>query len=157
MNRHASFILFCVLPLLASSGCKERDRLPTDQEAPRYGALMTEVGRRFEMIGKAAAAGRWELAAFELHELEEAFEELSGARQPEHPDGVNLAALEEAFSNTHPPELRIALEGKDLARVETAFARTAATCNGCHRETGHGFIEIPSQPGAAVPRLDPVP
>src|SRR3970282_1281949 len=42
----------------------------------RYGALMAAAGRRFELLGRAALSRRWELAAFELHEVEEAFGEL---------------------------------------------------------------------------------
>jgi hypothetical protein len=125
---------------------------------PRYGELMAEVGHRFETMGRAAKAHRYELATFELDELGEVFEEdLPHAERPKVPTEVNLEGLAEAFHRTHPPELRAALERHDLAAFAKAFARAADTCNGCHKVTGHAFIEIPGTPGSAVPKLDPVP
>jgi hypothetical protein len=118
---------------------------------------MSEVGRRFGLLGRAASAGRWELASFELHELEEVFEELPSAAPPGRDGGIDLREVERSFLSTHPAALRAALDARDPAAFAQAFAGAAATCNGCHIGSEHGFIEIPSQPGAEVPRLDPVP
>jgi cytochrome c556 len=140
--------------LLFLSGCGgEHSAAPK----PRYGALMSEMGRRFETMGRAALAHRWELAAFELHEMEEVFEDLANAPPPRESRDVDLAGIREAFLNTNPPELRSALASRDLAAFAEAFERAAATCNGCHKASGHAFIEIPLKPGASVPVLDPVP
>jgi hypothetical protein len=46
---------------------------PAQWEAPGLGEVMTQVGRRFEVAGRAAAANRFELAAFEVGELQELF------------------------------------------------------------------------------------
>jgi hypothetical protein len=161
-NRLASSL---IAALLVGCGCAKRKG--ENEEGPslgapheRYGELMSEVGRRFEFLGRAAAARRWELAAFELEELEEIFAELPAAEPPGHMDEIsldNLSGIEEAFRNTHPPELSAALAGRDSAAVAAAFASTAATCNSCHRATGHAFIEIPAALGAGVPKLDRVP
>jgi hypothetical protein len=144
-----------------SAGCtrhQEQEHEATGSAgAERYGSLMFEVGQRYELLGRAASAKRWELAAFELHELEETFEELPAAKQPDNPDHVDLRGLEEAFENTHPPKLRSALKAKDGSAFSKAFKDTAGTCNACHDATGHGFVEIPGEPGATVPKLDPVP
>jgi hypothetical protein len=126
-------------------------------EAPRYGALMAEIGRRFELFGHAAKAHRYELAAYELHELEEIFEgELSRAEAPEV-GGVNLDGLREAFIETHLEELSRAVRSRNDQAIAAAFSNAAATCSGCHKATEHAFIEIPSELGAPVPRLDPLP
>ena len=39
----------------------------------RIGHVMFEVGYRFEMAGQAAENGRWELAAYQSHEILEMF------------------------------------------------------------------------------------
>jgi len=144
--------------LLAITGCKDRNDTARGATEPlRYGALMSEVGRRFELLGRAGAARRWELAAFELHELEEVFEDLPKAKRPETTGGVNLRGIEQAFTGTHPAEIKAALDARDAMAFTTAFGRAAATCNGCHQATGHRFIEIPGEPGAGIPKLDPVP
>ena len=131
---------------------------PSPPEPPaRYGALMSEVGARFERMGRAAAAHRRELAAFELGEIGEIFEEdLPGAEPPRESQGVDLGGVADAFRRTNLPELKAALDSKDAAAFRAAYARAAETCNGCHRASGHVFIEIPTEPGQPVPRLDPV-
>jgi hypothetical protein len=157
------FVSGLLVGTMMVSGCGKRGEHNSNaagvdgDHRPRYGALMSDVGRRFELVGRAGVAHRWDLASFELHELEEVFEELPGAKQPGRAGEVNLRGLEQAFTNTHPPELRTALEAQDSAGFVAAFGRAAATCNGCHQATGHRFIEIPEEPGSGVPKLDPVP
>lgn len=127
-------------------------------EHPRYGTLMTEVGRRFETLGRAGAARRYELADYELDELGEVFEDdLPKAEPPRESAGVNLAGVADAFVKTNLPDLAQALRSHDPAAFRAAYARAAETCNGCHRASGHVFVEVPTQPGASVPRLDPLP
>jgi mono/diheme cytochrome c family protein len=129
---------------------------PAPAEGPRYGALMAEVGTRFERMGRAARSGRFELAEFERGELEEIFEEdLPKAEPPRESAGVNLAGVAQAFAQTNLPDLKKAIESKDRTAIERAYALASETCNGCHRTSGHAFIEIPGRPGQPVPRLDP--
>lgn len=121
---------------------------------PRYGALMVEIGHRFELIGRAAKAKRFELAAFELHEMEEAFEDLARANPPKASRDVPLGGMAEAFMTTHPEALRSALAKGDMAASRDAFQAAATSCNACHQASRHGFVEIPGEMGASVPRLD---
>jgi hypothetical protein len=125
-------------------------------EGPRYGALMAEVGTRFERLGRAAVARRYELAEFERGEMEEVFEEdLPRAEPPRESRGVNLTGVAQAFRETNLKELKSALDARDPAAFKAAYSRAAETCNGCHRASGHAFVEIPGVPGQPVPRLDP--
>jgi len=131
---------------------------PEERPGARYGALMAEVGLRFERLGRAAVARRFDLAEFERGEIEEVFEEdLPKAEPPRESAGVNLAGVADAFRQTNLPDLKSALEAKDTAALGAAYSRAAETCNGCHRASGHAFIEIPGVPGRPVPRLDPIP
>jgi hypothetical protein len=61
-----------------------------------------------------------------------------------------------AFRQTNLPDLLSAVRARDVRAFGAAYARAAETCNGCHRASGHEFIEVPTLPGAAIPRLDPV-
>jgi hypothetical protein len=128
-----------------------------EAEGPRYGALMAEVGTRFERMGRADLAGRFELAEFERGELEEIFEEdLPRAEPPRESAGVDLNGVAEAFRETNLPALQKAIASKEAGAFREAFSLASETCNGCHRTSGHAFVEIPDQPGRPVPRLDPV-
>jgi len=153
-------LVLVTLGLLGVAGaCRSADKSGSAPEPKlRFGALMSEVGRRFELIGRAATAHRWQLAAFELHELQEVFEDdLPHAKPPGEVTGVDLHALESIFLTTHVRELKAAIDARDDKALEKAVARAAATCNGCHEATGHAFIEVPSSPGAPVPNLHPKP
>jgi mono/diheme cytochrome c family protein len=133
------------------------DAEPAPAGGPRYGALMAEVGTRFERMARAAQARRFELAEFERGEIEEIFEEdLPKAEPPRESAGVNLAGVAQAFAQTNLPDLKKAIESKDPSAIKRAYALASETCNGCHRTSGHAFIEIPGQPGQPVPRLDPL-
>jgi hypothetical protein len=128
-----------------------------EAEGPRYGALMAEVGTRFERMGRADLAGRFELAEFERGELEEIFEEdLPRAEPPRESAGVDLNGVAEAFRETNLPALQKAIQSEDARAFGEAFALASETCNGCHRTSGHNFIEIPDRPGQTIPKLDPV-
>ena len=125
---------------------------------PTWGETMGEVGRRFELVGRAATAGRTELARYHLGEIEEAFEGPLTHAEPPHEGHVSvLQPMRAAFLQANITEIRRALEARDRQGFGAAFAQTAAACNGCHQASGHGFIEIPTTPGVTVPRLDPVP
>lgn len=125
---------------------------------PTWGATMGEVGRRFELVGRATTAGRTELARYHLGEIEEIFEDaLAHAAPPHEGQTSGLQPMRTAFLQTNVPELRRALDARDRQGFAAAFAQTAVACNACHQASGHGFIEIPTAPGVTVPRLDPVP
>ncbi len=61
-----------------------------------------------------------------------------------------------AFLKTQPAALQRAAAAKNPQQFSEAFGAASVACNGCHQASGHGFIEIPSQPGKSVPDLEPV-
>ncbi|MBI2395251.1 MAG: hypothetical protein HYV09_37125 [Deltaproteobacteria bacterium] len=123
-----------------------------------YGPIMLEVARRFEVLGRAHAAGRGDLALYELEELEESFaDDLPHARLPPLPEGAQLGPFIDAMNKAQVPELRKALQGKDPKAIAASFEAMAGVCNGCHTASGRAFIEVPTVPGEGVPKLDPKP
>jgi len=127
-------------------------------EAPTLGDVMVQVGRRFEVMGRAAAANRFELAAFEAGELEELFEgDVPRAQLPKEGPTQQIGALAKQFLQAIPPELTKAAEAKDKTAFAAAFKHAATLCNGCHAASAKGFIEVPESPGQAVPVLDALP
>lgn len=159
-DRQLAALLVC--GALAVLGACSRSSNRAHQEASEtttqvgWGSVMTGVARRFEQFGRAAAAGRFDFADYELGEIEEEFETLPHASLPRegHPEVLpNLAA---AFERTNLPDLARALKARDKAQTAAAFARTATACNACHNASGHGFIEVPLVEGKSVPNLEPV-
>jgi hypothetical protein len=131
---------------------------PEVRPAIGYGAVMADVARRFELLGRAASGGRLELAAYQLGAIEEQFTQtLPRAAPPGEGHPEVLPALAGAFVQRTVPDLRRALAAREPARFNDAFARAAGACNACHQASGHGFIVVPATPGRAVPEVDPLP
>jgi hypothetical protein len=124
--------------------------------SPSYGAAMSDVGRRFEVLGRALVGGRFELAQYELGEIEESFTgTLPHAQLPREGHPEVLPALVQTFSQAAIPDLRQALSTRNAAQSASAFGRMGKTCNECHLASGHVFIEVPLVPGHAVPVTAP--
>ena len=141
------------LVVLAVASCSGSTPRPP---GPRLGDLMTQVGRRFELIGRAATARRWDLAGFELGELHETLDDVPRAVMPEDVK-VDVPQLAKAFVPTIESNLDAAVASRDPARLATAFEAAAGACNSCHQAAGKPYIEIPTVPGQSVPRLEPLP
>jgi len=107
---------------------------------------MREVGARFERIGRAILAERWELADYDADELAEI--DLTWSHHRE------VAQLGATFHARLIPELAAAISHRDRDQAARAFATTAAACNACHVAAKMAFIEISSQLGAAVPVVE---
>ncbi len=136
-------------------GCSRAPSTNAGAPARAYGDVMSDVGRRFELAGRAAAATRFELAAFEVGEMRELFEgDLRHAAVPKEGPTDMLASTADGFVKVNVPELEKAAKAKDGRAFAAAFQRASVTCNGCHVSSAHGFIQIPSVPGKAVPDLE---
>ena len=146
---------------LATFGCLAACACSKPAEAPataapqgkHFGDIMAEVGRRFERSGRAVLAGRWELAGYDLGELDELFADIPSATMPEDVT-LDVRPIAKAFADTHPAELKKAIAAKDRAGFEAAFTRAAGSCNGCHQAAKRPFIEVPTKVGVAVPVID---
>jgi hypothetical protein len=160
-GKHVSI---CALGLLSLSmvACsrpspEEHRELAAASPAIGYGTAMADVARRFELLGRATTAGRYELAEYQLGEIEEQFDDtLPHAAPPKEGHPEVLPAKASAFVQTNVADLRRALAARDRTQAAAAFERTAAACNACHQASGHGFIEVPIVAGRSVPNTDPV-
>jgi cytochrome c553 len=118
---------------------------------------MVQVARRFEVAGKAARAGRFELAEFEVGEIGEVFEgDVPNAELPKEGPTAHIPAMAKAFLDAQVPALAKAAASKDGAAFAAAFRSAAAACNACHKASAKGFIEVPSEEGKPVPDDSPM-
>lgn len=124
----------------------------------RYAAVMVEIGQRFELLGRATLANRHELAAYEVDQLADLFDEdLRAAALPKKGATRALPGMADSFRGMHIPALARATKARDKKAFNEAFTAAAAACNGCHDSSGHRFIEIGSVPGKPMLVLDPLP
>lgn len=157
-----ALVAVALCAVAASTACTrpsdgDRRATATPIGGSTYGAAMADVGRRFELLGRAAASGRHALARYELDEIGEVFDEtLPSASPPKEGDASALGASARKFAEHDVPALRAALDARDATAFEREFARVAESCNACHRSSGHGFIEVPTAAGRSVPDTEPL-
>jgi hypothetical protein len=110
--------------------------------APGLGELMTLQQMRHTKLWLAGQAGNWELAAYELDELGEGFDDVVKFH-PTHKDSP--VAPKDAVPRlmTQPlVDLRAAVTGQDSAAFARAYDVLTAACNACHQATNFGFNRV---------------
>ena len=120
---------------------------------PSLGDLMTAtVQLRHTKLGLATREGNWPYAAYELHELKEAFDRAAKA----WPKWRTFSISEMMASVTKEPmaALERAIKAGDPNRATAAFDQLTAACNTCHRSADRGMIVIQSPLASAFPDQD---
>lgn len=108
--------------------------------APGVGDVMSNVQLHFAKLYFAAESGNWDLAKFELHEIEENLEKSVRLRPEEN--GVRLDNIFEAFKETEFEAMNQAAASKDKISFNRAYNDSIAVCNSCHTATRRHFIVI---------------
>jgi len=135
----------------------DEEAAPRDPEVDpnlRIGHVMAEVGYRFQMAGRAGQSGRWELAAYQSHEILEMFDmDMRRALLPGDCDDDVADSMYEQLRSNQLADLRDAAVNEDGDAFAEHFATVSGSCNGCHGGCNVAFIQVPSEPGAEVPRV----
>jgi hypothetical protein len=113
---------------------------PKAVEASGLGEIMALQQMRHAKLWFAGSASNWELAAYELDELKEGFDDVLN-RFPIH-EGVRLAPLVRLITGREVPGLAKAVAARDGAQFAASFDALTTACNGCHQSARHGFIVI---------------
>jgi hypothetical protein len=124
---------------------------PPSTYRPGLGDLMTATVQPRHI--KLALAGReknWAYAAYELHELGEAFGRIARA-WPEW-QSLPIPDMLHAALNDPMASLAQAIRNADAAQFAAAYDQLTDGCNACHQGANRGFIAI--QPPQASPYPD---
>jgi hypothetical protein len=108
---------------------------------PGLGDLMTTtIQPRHIKLGLAGREKNWTYAAYELHELEEAFDRASIM----WPQWQKLPIVEMIETIARQPLLDLgqAIKEKNDRRYNEAYGRLTEACNGCHQGARRGFVVI---------------
>ena len=119
----------------------------TERYVPGLGEIMTLQQMRHTKLWLAGQAGNWELAGYEIKELQEGFDDVV-AFHPTHEDAP--VAPKDAIPRmvTVPlAQLNEIVEKKDAAAFGGAYDKLTEACNGCHEAMNFGFNRV-QRPGA---------
>ena len=126
---------------------------PAPSYRPGLGDLMTAtVQPRHIKLGLAGREKNWTYAAYELHELQEAFERAASV----WPKWRGVPIAEMIPFNTKDPIAAIAqaIKAKDADKFTASYKQLTEACDTCHQGAGRAMIVIQLPDAAAFPDQD---
>jgi hypothetical protein len=107
--------------------------LTTEQYVPRLGDIMNAIQFRHMKLWFAGKALNWELAAYELRQLESGLMEAATLY-------AGIPATNVTRMTGPAQSVADAIEAKDSRLFAKSFAEFTDGCNACHQSIGRGFI-----------------
>jgi hypothetical protein len=135
--------ILTILLMLPGAACRQPAPAATassvEAYAPGLGEIMTLQQMRHTKLWLAGAARNWDLAAYEMKELGEGFDDVVKFH-PTH-EGSPVAPKDAIPRMLTAPlaELQAAVDKKDATRFEQAYDGLTKACNDCHQATNFGF------------------
>jgi hypothetical protein len=156
--RRSTLLLFVVALTCAALGCGSKQppgEGGTTSAIPPYtpglGELMTLQQMRHTKLWLAGEAQNWQLAAYELDELKEGFDDVVRFH-PTHKDSP--VAPKDAIPRMMIgplDDLGKAVEQRDSSAFGAAFDALTAGCNNCHEATNFSFNRVRRPDGNPFP------
>ena len=138
MFRSSKFLSLPVLCFLSMSA-GGADAVKTDAYVPGLGEIMSATQMRHTKLWFAGRARNWPLAAYELDELREGFDD-AVKYHPVHKDAtVPISKILPEIMDKPLKVLDNAIKTKDEEKFTHAYDTLTAACNSCHQEENFGF------------------
>ncbi len=127
----------------------------TTPAAPAYvpglGELMTFQQMRHAKLGLAGEAGNWDLARYELGELQEGFANIARLHPTQKDSPVPIDQAIETMLKDPLEKLGQAIAAKDRKAFRDTYGTLTEGCNACHQATNHGFNVVQRPTGNPFP------
>lgn len=103
---------------------------------PGFGDFMGNIQNHHNKLWFAGLNENWELAAFEMHEIEEVFEDIK-MTHPNRAETELLPMVDSGFV-----EINKAINQENKEVFKKGYLTLTNACNTCHQATEHEFIAI---------------
>lgn len=109
---------------------------------PGLGEFMSGIQVHHAKLWFAGLNGNWQLADFEVHEIEESLDDAKTFCS-ERPELKSIDMINAPIDSVND-----AIKSQNIEKFKSSFAALTTTCNSCHRATEHGFnvVSIPTVP-----------
>ena len=136
------FMMSCKNSNPPDDSLKQEDKQPAIVYKPGLGEFMTNVQIHHAKLWFAGINENWELADFEIHEINELVEDIRNFNA-DRPEVKSINIMQASIDS-----VSAAIQQKKPGSFKTAYTLLTNTCNDCHRNTQHGFnvVKIPDQP-----------
>lgn len=124
---------------------KQIDSLQTlvdDQYVPGFGDFMGRIQLHHANLWFAGNEQNWELAQFQVHEIEESIEDIEEFKKGRE-ELKSMPMIKQPLE-----QVEKSIENKDLETFKASYLTLTNTCNACHAATGNSqlVIKIPTMP-----------
>ncbi|MCQ8128593.1 hypothetical protein [Methylomonas rivi] len=141
-----AFIRLCpalaaTILLTACAGQYPHEQDPTGY-APGLGEIMAQSAVRHAKLWFAGQARNWELAAYEVDELHEGFEDAAKYHPTHKHIKRPLPELVAQYMDRPLAGLEQAIKDKDIQAFTARYDNLTAACNACHQATDFGFNRV---------------
>ena len=119
---------------------------------PGFGEFMSGIQTHHAKLWFAGQNQNWPLADFEVHEIQEALEDVQKFCS-DRPEVKAIGMINPAIDS-----INNAIQQKNPQLFKTSFVLLTNTCNNCHKATAHGFniVTIPTNLPVANQDFKPV-
>jgi hypothetical protein len=119
---------------------------------PGLAEFMLGIQAQHTKLWLAARAQNWPLAAYQLEEIKELFEEVE-ERIPVYKD-LPVGKMIAVITKGPVSELETAVEAKNFRNFSAAYYKLTDACNDCHKSANRGFIVIRTPVRSPYPNQD---
>jgi hypothetical protein len=119
---------------------------------PGLAEFMLGIQAQHTKLWLAARAQNWPLAAYQLEELKELFDDVEESI-PVYKE-LPVGKMIEVITKGPISELEKAVEAKNFKNFSAAYYRLTDACNDCHKSANRGFIVIRTPVRSPYPNQD---
>ena len=113
-----------------------------DELVPEPAVLMAQVQVQHAKLYYAGRARNWQLAAYTLHEINEALQAVQTFHDAFEDFPTPLSELVPSLVGPPLAEIHDAIRSKDSARFDAGYQSLTMACNTCHATLDHDFIQV---------------
>lgn len=121
---------------------------------PNLGELMLLQQMRHAKLWLAGDAGNWKLAAYELAEMREAFDQIARLHPTHKNAPVPIDQAIETIMTEPLDQMSRAIQAADRTAFAEAFDTLTQGCNSCHGATDYGFSVLQRPKSNPFPNQD---
>jgi hypothetical protein len=106
------------------------------------GEFITATQMRHSKLWFAGQARNWALAAYELDEIKEGFEDIKKFHPTHEGSPVLIKAILPKLTAVPLARLQVAIESQNLEEFNESFHALTESCNACHQTENYGYNVI---------------
>jgi hypothetical protein len=137
--RHSLKRLVVIASVLSCTQILSACATLTGAYTPSLGELMTQISARHLKLWYAGSSENWDLADYELEEIDEAMEELAKYHPTHKKISGSVPAIIATTMTPFLVQMETAVKNQNKEDFQTGYDNLTTACNTCHKANNYGF------------------